>query len=129
MFKRKLEYFEKLSKDMEENLRLHKKAILSLSESSKTKDIEQNISVLKQGRKSFLFMSSPLYFKTDMMTEKITAFVNIEKNIFSHLENLLQKPKKSAKARILFDLREFLQKLNLANQAAIQEMRDELYNK
>lgn len=129
MFKRKLEYFERIVKEMEENLRIHKNAILSISESAKTEEIKSSISRLKSQRKNFLIMASPLYFDTEKMTERITSFVNIEKNIFSLLENLVKKSSKSYRKRAIFDLKEHLQKLNLANQLAIKEMREELYLK
>lgn len=129
LFKRKLEYFEKLSRDMEENLRLHKKAILPLSKSSKAGHIEQKLLTLKKERKNFLIMASPLYFDTSIMTEKIIYFVNVEKSIFSALEKLAQNPAKSAKAKMLFDIREHLQKLTLASQEIIQEMKRELYQR
>ena len=102
IFKRKLEYFEKLSKDLEENLRLHKNVIMSLSESSKTKEIEAKLIELKQKRKSFLINSSPLYFKTNRMTERITFFVNTEKEIFSLIE-ILKSKEKATKAKAISD--------------------------
>lgn len=128
IFKRKLEYFEKLSKDLEENLRLHKKVILSLSEYSKTKEIEASVLELKQKRKSFLMNSSPLYFETSKMTERIISFVNTEKEIFLLIESLQDK-NKSSRATTLFNLEEALQKLHKSSKYAILEMRHELYGK
>ena len=128
IFKRKLEYFEKLSKDIEENLRLHKNIIMSLSESSKIKDVEDNLAKLKQKRKSFLINSCPLYFKTDRMTERIMAFVNAEKEIFGIIE-ALKNGGKTIKAQTIFDLRAALQKLNKALDDSFLEMRLELYGK
>jgi hypothetical protein len=130
LFKRKLAYFEKLVQDIEKNLRLYKKVILPLSESSKIKEIEQNVTEIKQERKNFLVMASPLYFDVKKMTERMTNFVNIEKSIFSTFENLEKNYKNGpSRARNLFELNEALQKLNKAGEIAILEMRRELYNK
>ncbi len=130
LFKRKLEYFEKLVQDIEQNLRLYKRVILSLSESSKIKEIKQKFSEIKQERRNFLVMASPLYFDIKKITERITMFVAIEKSIFAILEDLRKNYKASQlKARKLFELNESLQKLNKAGEIAILEMRRELYSK
>ncbi len=130
LFKRKLGYFEKLVQDIEKNLRLYKKVILSLSESSKIKEIKQSMAEIKQERKNFFVMASPLYFDVKKMTERITNFVNIEKSIFAAFENLEKNHKRGpSKARSLFGLNEALQKLNKAGEIAILEMRRELYSK
>jgi hypothetical protein len=124
IFKRKLEYFEKLSQDLEKNMRLYKKAIMSLSASSKKKEINTAIQELKQNRKTFLLMASPLYYDIKPMTEKVTLFVSLEKEIFALFDNLLKNHKsKSANARTLFELNEALNKISKAEEAIIIEMK------
>lgn len=129
LFKRKLEYFEKLAQDIEKNIRNHKKIILSLSVSSKKKNIEKNIIELKQNRKNFFVMASPLYFDITPMTNKITAFVNVEKNIFANLEKIMKSKNKSDKENIIIELNNSLQMLNKAGNSIISEMRLELHKK
>jgi hypothetical protein len=127
LFKRKFEYFEKLSQDLERNLRLYKKAILSLSKSSKIKDIQENLNELRATRKSFMAMASPLYFDIAKMKENIISFVDIEKNIFSAFDKLIENHKSTAtKARIIYELNESLNRLDEAGEKIILEMRDEL---
>jgi hypothetical protein len=128
LFKRKLEYFEKLAQDIEKNIRLHKKVILSLSNLSKKKEIAAHIEELKQNRKIFLIMASPLYFNVEPLGEKITAFVGIEKEIFETFNELIKNyGAESSRARNLFELGEKLKKLSKAGEAIIAEMRNELY--
>lgn len=130
LFKRKLEYFEKLSQDMEENFRLYKKAILPLSQSAKKQEIENQFAELKKNRKSFLIRASPLYFDIDKITERITDFTNVEKQIFQLFENLIKNYAKiSSKKKILYELNEQLQKLNKAESLVISEMKFELFAK
>jgi hypothetical protein len=128
LFKRKLEYFEKLVRDLEDNFRLHKKSVLFISPSTKKRDISRDLEELKKNRKSFLIAASPLYFNVERMTPNITNFVNTEKNIFSLLEKLVKVDKGFSRQRIIFELRESLQRLDMAKQAAILEMRRELYH-
>lgn len=129
IFKRKLEYFEKLVQDLEENFRLHKKAILATSESSKKKQIESSYTELQKNRKTFLIKASPLYFNIEKLTEKMTSFAQTEKEIFSSFENLIRNYKiisKASKKRLIFDLNEKIAKLNSSKDAIILEMKSEL---
>ena len=130
LFKRKLEYFEKLTQDLEKNMRLYKKAILSLSASSKKEAINANLIELKQNRKNFLLMASPLYYDIKPMTERVTSFVALEKEIFALFESLIKNYKSnSSRARILFELNETLNKISRAEESIIVEMRRELHER
>ncbi|MEK6899078.1 MAG: hypothetical protein AABW79_03210 [Nanoarchaeota archaeon] len=126
LFKKKLEHFERLSKDLEENFRLHKSAILSLSTMKKSQ-VSETLENLKTSRKHFLMSSSPLYLNIERMSWVITNFVEVEKSIFSFLEQLAKSKTPSSKERILFNLQEAIEKLKFAQQSAILEMRRELY--
>lgn len=126
VFKRKFEYFEKLIQDLEKNIRLYKKAILSLSKSSKKAEIESNLNELKTNRKSFMVMASPLYFDVAKMKENMTSFVAVEKQIFTIFEKLLESKNASTKARCIFELNESLNKLDEINEKITEDMRVEL---
>lgn len=134
LFKRKLEYFEKLSQDLEKNVRLHKKEVMSLSQSSKKKEFQNALTELKKNRKNFFIMASPLYFNINPITGRIISFVEIEKEIFASLENLIKSKNKNGKANnssekenALLELNETIHKLGLAGRAIILEMRAELH--
>lgn len=129
IFKRKLDYFEKLSQDMEKNIRLYRKVILSLSNSSKLKGIKANLLELKENRKNFLVVASPLYFDIGRMRDKITSFVDVEKDIFSNFENLADTKSKSSKTRGIFELNESLQKLEDIGETIVDEMKMELHQR
>jgi hypothetical protein len=61
------------------------------------------------------------------MKENVLSFVDIEKNIFSNFEKLLDNQKNpSTKVRTIYELNESLNKLNLSGEKMILEMRAEL---
>lgn len=127
LFKRKLEYFERLARDVEDNCRLYKKSILSLSHRTHKNVIKGLVGELKKNRKNFLLAASPLYFDVERITGTVTRFVGIEKDIFALFENLLATGVSLSKDRIIFELHGLLQKLEQAKQLVIREMRGELY--
>ena len=128
IFKRKLEYFEKLARDLEENFRLYKKPALSITNKTKKSKIKQALEELRKNRKNFLIAASPLYFDVDKMTPRVTYFVNIEKNIFSLLEKLITEESALSKEKLILELQGSLPRLDRAKQLVILAMRQELYS-
>ena len=63
IFQKKLEYFEDIIKTIEKNKKLYSNLIHKI-ESEKKLKVDKIIEELKEGRKKFLVMASPLYFNT-----------------------------------------------------------------
>jgi len=123
LFKKKLEYFEKLTETIEENKRMYHQIIGKLGNSS-NKEIDKIICELKEKRKNLLVKSSPLYFDTRKFSEVIVHFVRIERNIFQKVEQV--KDKKNDKENLIEQLKEDMKKLNIKEREIIIEMRREL---
>lgn len=122
IFKKKLEYFEKIAETIEENRRMYHQIIGRIECSKNNKETNEIIAELKQARKNFLIKSSPLYFDTRSLSEKIVNFVRIEKEIFSELEKI----KESEREKIIGQLKENMKKLNMKANEIICEMKKEL---
>jgi hypothetical protein len=120
LFKRKLEYFEKLAEKIEQNIRMYRNAINDIENLKNPKEI---IQTLKENRKSYLILASPLYFNINLLSIKITNFVDIEKNIFNEISEY-------KKNQPLIDkLKQDLNKLINARNEIINEMKKELYRR
>ena len=123
IFKRKLEYFEKLAENIEQNIRVYKSAIGEVETSKTPKNINEIISRLKEKRKNYLILASPLYFNIRNLSIKVTDFVDIEKNIFEDFTRI------NRDEEILEALKEKLNKLTNSRDLIIIEMKRELYKK
>jgi len=121
LFKRKLEYFEKVVETMEKNKRMYQNVILRL-EDSDIKQKKQILEELKQNRINFFIMASPLYFNTQKFSDKIIDFVDIEKDIFESISNI-------KKAEEINNLKRKLEDLNRKTYEIILEMKKELARK
>lgn len=88
LFKRKLEYFEKLAETIENNIKIYKNSLSSIKIKKSKKEISIIVLEMKEKREKFSIMASPLYLNTHYFSEKITEFVDIEKKIFNKFENL-----------------------------------------
>ena len=88
IFKRKLDYFEKVLETIEKNTRLYKQQAKKLEASADDKAIKKVVEEMKKERKNFLISSSPLYFDVKNISEKIVRFVQIEKDIFNRISSL-----------------------------------------
>ena len=126
IFKRKLEYFEKLSESIEKNIRTYHNSITE-AESAKKQKLKEIYEKLKQERKNFLIMASPLYFNIRNLSEKIVSFVDIEKELFKEFEKLTKSNNESQKEKIISDLKEKLKSLVDFGNRIVYEMRKELH--
>jgi xanthosine utilization system XapX-like protein len=121
IFKKKLEYFEKIAEVIEENRRMYQQIVGKLTCAKSKKEIKKIIEEVKQTRKKFLIKSSPLYFDTRILSEKIMNFVRIEKNIFYEAEKM-----NNSKDEFLETLKENVKRLNIKSNEIICEMKREL---
>jgi hypothetical protein len=124
IFKKKLEYFEKIAEVIESNKRMYHQIIGKLECSKNNKENEKIIGELKQERKKFFIKSSPLYFDTRKLSEKIIYFVRVEKNIFQKVEQI--KESKDGKEEIIEQLKDEVKKLNIKGNEILYEMKKEL---
>ena len=124
LFKRKLEYFEKITENLEQNLRLYKNSI-GEAEFSKN-GLQKILSKLKEKRKNYLILASPLYFNISNLSNRITDFVEAEKIIFEYFPKLKNKKQKDI---IIKELKDKLKELIILRDKIIFEMKKELYKK
>jgi hypothetical protein len=110
VFKKKVEYFEKNLITIEKNIRLYKEIIGKAGIVKGEKELEKLVDSLKHNRESFLIMSSPLYFDTKKISEKIIRFTRVEKEIFSRVSLLNKSKDKKTAVGQLNNLLEILKK-------------------
>jgi len=111
IFKKKLEYFEKIFECLENNLRLYNKAV-NMTEKEAPKNI---LNLLKKERKNFLIMSSPLYFDSANLAKKIKIFVRGENKIFSGFKLLSRIDRKDREEIIPHMKKDVVQLREVAN--------------
>ena len=126
-FKKKLEYFEEIAKNLEENIKIYKNVIGKAAEIKNRKELSEILSELKKKRRQFRVMSSPLYFNTNLLGEKILGFINLEKKIFAGLKKMIESG--TADEKIISYLRIILDKQKKTGSEIINEMKKELYLK
>jgi len=124
IFKKRLEYFEKITDTIEKNQRMYHNTLAKIESSKNSKEIKKIVDELKQNRKHFLIMSSPLYFNIKNLSEKIIHFVAIEKEIFSRILEIKTFDKK--KQKTVDELKENLERLNKKGNEIVFEMRKQL---
>ena len=93
LFRKKLEYFEKIIETIEKNKKTYIQIMHSIKEAKNKKEIKGIIEELRKSRKNFMIMASPLYFNTEKFSEKIVRFVRVEKEIFNRISVLENKEK------------------------------------
>jgi len=125
LFRKKLEYFEKILETIEKNKRMYDYAIKRTESASNKKELSEVISQLKQNRKNFFILASPLYFNTEKFALSIMRFVRIEKAIFNRFSALLEKDKKDMPV-LISQLKEYFKVLIKRGDEIIFEMRKEL---
>jgi hypothetical protein len=123
IFKKKVEYFEKNLSALENNIRLYKQVIGKAGLVKEEKELNNLVSILKKDRESFLIMSSPLYFDTKNLSEKIIRFTRVEKEIFNRVSLLNKSKDKKIAVEGLNNLLEILKK---RGSDILMEMRKEL---
>lgn len=127
IFKRKLEYFEKLAESIEKNIRTYRNTIAEAEFSVGKQKLKKIYKKLKQNRKNFLIMASPLYFNIRSLSEKIISFVDIEKRMFRDFEKLTKTSNKQHKEEIILNLKEKLKNLIDFGNKVVWEMKRELH--
>jgi hypothetical protein len=126
LFKKKLEYFEKLAETIEKNIKLYKNSIGAIKAQSSKKEISKVIKDIKEKRKNFAIMASPLYLNVKNFSSIICKFVEIEKAIFQEFEELAEEKDKKAIEKELEKLEQTLNKLKASGNKAIVEMKKEM---
>ena len=121
IFKRKLEYFEKVVETMERNKKMYHNALCKIQNSKNKKETENIILELKQNRNNFFIMASPLYFNTRRFSDEIVSFVDIEKNIFENISKIRSNNKETIEK-----IKEDLEGLNRKSKEIIFDMKREL---
>jgi mRNA-degrading endonuclease HigB of HigAB toxin-antitoxin module len=124
IFKRKLEYFEKMAENIEKNIRTYRNALRE-AESCKKQQLKNVNEKLKEERKNFLIMASPLYFNINGLSQKIISFVEVEKEIFREFEKLSNVSSKEQK-EALKSIEDKLKKLTMLGNEAVYQMKKEL---
>lgn len=127
IFKRKLEYFEKLATDIEKNIRTYKNSINEAEKNLKKSRFKTIYKRLKKERKNFLILASPLYFNVHGLSERIISFVEVEKEIFKNFERLSNFKSKKQTLEIISNLKDELRNLISLGNRAVFEMKKELH--
>lgn len=120
-FKKKMEYFEQITENIEKNIRLYKHSIKKLENKEKAENIIDN---MKKERKNFLILTSPIYLNAINLSSCIRNFTEIEQEIFS-MFNELNNQKKD-KDKTIFILKEDLEELKKSGNRIIAEMKREI---
>lgn len=123
LFKKRLEYFEKITETVIKNIQMYKHSIKQLEKSANKKEINSIIKSLKKDRKKFEVMSSPLYFDTRLLSSQIKHFVNIEKGIFFEFEKMVKNENPRTHLSVLKD---YYQKLNWLGRNIIFNLRENI---
>ncbi|OGJ16845.1 hypothetical protein A3K73_08845 [Candidatus Pacearchaeota archaeon RBG_13_36_9] len=125
IFKRKLEYFEKMAENIEKNIRAYRNALREAENCKKKAQLKSIHQKLKEERKNFLIMASPLYFNINGLSQKIVSFVEVEKEIFREFEKLPKTRSKEQKESLDM-IGDKLKKLTMLGNETVCQMRKEL---
>jgi len=123
IFKKRVEYFEKLLECAEKNIELYKNSIRELEKNSDKKSINKIISKMKKDRRKFEKMNSQLYLDIKKISAMIKSFVETEKSIFFNLEQFENFPDKKKK---IYELNICLLKLEKITDGLIIILRKKL---
>lgn len=124
IFKKKLEYFEKIIETIDKNKKMYNDSICRLEHIKNKKEVERVMDDIKRGRKNFSRMASPLYFDTRNLSEKVIHFVRIEKDIFNLTSEL--RDNLSQQEEIIEKLKEDWKKLYKQGNEILSEMKKEI---
>jgi hypothetical protein len=124
-FKKKMEYFEGVLLTVEENKRMYNLAIKKIEDSKEPNKVKEITEELKKNRKNFFIKSSPLYFDTRYISDKIIRFVRVEKSIFERFSGL-EKVNKKDLPKFIEQLKQNFQLLEKRGEEILLEMRKEL---
>jgi hypothetical protein len=126
IFKRKLEYFEKLAETIEKNIKLYKNSFNAIKARKSHEEISKIVLEMKEKRMNFIIMASPLYLDVKKLSKIIVNFVQIEKEIFNRFEELSKEKNKKEIEKELARLEEILNTLKYSGNYAVVEMKKEL---
>lgn len=126
IFKRKLEYFEKIVETIEKNKKIYNNSISKIESSKTNSQINLIINELKQNRQNFFVMASPLYFNVKIFSDRIIEFVAIEKDILDKISEIKDNKNKDKKIQ---EIKKDLEALNRKSQEIIIDMKRELAKK
>ena len=121
LFKKKLEYFEKVINTLVKNTQMYRNAIKNLEQTDKKREIAIILKALKKNRQKFEVMTSPLYLDTKVISKQIKEFVGVEKTIFDEIEKISKYGK--SPTTIIY-LTEKFQKLNNLGKKMILDLRE-----
>ena len=93
IFRKRIEYFEKIVECIEKNTKLYESAIKELVKNTSKSSASRILQKMKKERKKFDIMTSPLYLDTRPISKMIRHFVNIEKRIFLYFETNTEEDK------------------------------------
>lgn len=88
VFKKKIDYFEKIVDTISKNTKLYKNSINRLGLIKNKRDIANIYTTLKKDRRKFEVMNGPLYMDTHFISVEIRKFVAIEKIIFRSFDRM-----------------------------------------
>lgn len=123
-FKKKLDYFEGIAKNLEENIKMYKRHMGGLQETKTLKEIKKTFEKLKEERKKFYILASPLYFNTKRLADRIQIFIKLEKQIFSDFKGMVEN--KKIRDATIGELQEILDKLRISGSEVMNEMKKEI---
>ena len=123
IFRKKIEYFEKIVESINLNKKLYENSIKQAIKNSSKPQILKIIDSLKKNRKKFTITTIPLYLDISLISKRIKYFVSIEKKIFQFFE-LLKEPEEHEVT--IQNIRQAINLLEAIGEKIILEMRKEL---
>lgn len=122
LFKKKVDYFDKVVGVIEYNLKLYTIWIRKLGVNASSPQAKKALKELRELRKKFEIATSALYLDVETFSPDIRLYVAIEKQIFATLARFSQ-----ARAEQNMDsLRKSLHNLNIIGNSIIRKMRLQL---
>ena len=123
IFKKKMEYFEKVVNCVEKNTELYSNYTKSIEKN--TKNPKKVLDKVKRERQNFDIMTSPLYLDVKPISNRIKQFVNSEKKAFLYFERL-KNSKGEEREEIIRGLKINQKELEIIGERIIQQLRNEL---
>jgi len=123
IFRKKIEYFEKIVECINLNKKLYENSIKQAIKNSSKPQISKIIDSLKKNRKKFTITTIPLYLDISLISKRIRYFVSIEKKIFHSFE-MLKEPEEHEVT--IQNIRQAIKLLESIGEKIILDMRKEL---
>lgn len=118
LFKKKVEYFDRVVNVIEQNIKLYRTWQRKLETKASKKMIEQAITTFKKKRAHFDIKTSALYVDVEAFSRDIKHFVGYEKHVFALVERLSHEEYEST----MDTLRQVLHGLEQAGKQIITKM-------